>query len=112
MLPAKHRLTKDKEFERVFKHSQASSNKLMRVKALKNSLGVNRFGLIVGAKISKKATVRNRIKRVLREIIRAELSELKPGFDIVIYCLPSIQKAEFNEIKAGFKKLATKLNLY
>ena len=42
---------------------------LFILKVKSNNLGLNRFGVVASKKIDKRAVVRNRIKRMLREII-------------------------------------------
>ncbi len=41
------------------------------------------FGFIISTKISKKAVIRNRIKRIMSEVIRINLDKLKNGYDIL-----------------------------
>lgn len=43
-----------------------------------------RFGFVVSAKVDKRATVRNRIKRLLREAVQRMLPDLSQGIDCVI----------------------------
>lgn len=49
-----------------------------------NTAHVSRFAFIVGTNIDKRATARNRIKRLLRESIRNLLPKIKPGLDVII----------------------------
>ena len=59
----------------------STPNFILKVK--KNGLIVNRFGIVVSKKIDKRAVVRNRIKRMLREILVGLNSEMTPGHDIL-----------------------------
>ena len=45
---------------------------------------LSRFGLVVSTKVDKRAVIRNRIRRQVREIIRLKLAKIKPGFDVMI----------------------------
>ncbi len=112
MLAAKNRLTKDKEFDNVFKKGESNYNKLLGVKVVINNLSKNRFGIITGLKISKKATERNRVKRRVREVIGSELGNLKTGFDVIIISLPAIKDASYQEIEKSIIKHFKKLGLY
>ncbi len=49
-----------------------------------------RFGFVVSAKVDKRATARNRIKRLLREAVRSMLPELVRGVDCVIVARQSM----------------------
>jgi ribonuclease P protein component len=41
------------------------------------------FGFIISTKISKKAVVRNRIKRTMSEVVRKNIDNLKNGYDVL-----------------------------
>lgn len=49
-----------------------------------NGLGWNRLGLSISARNIKRATRRNRIKRLFREAYRRTKSKTKSGYDIFI----------------------------
>lgn len=50
------------------------------------------FGFIISTKISKKAVVRNIIKRTIAEAIRKNLDKVNKGLDVVFLIKPSILK--------------------
>lgn len=112
MLKQDNRLTKKKDFDQVFKSGKSSFNKLLGVKSLKNDLKINRFGIVVGSKVSKKAVERNKIKRRIRAIVKIEIDRVKPGQDIVIITLPEIREKNFSEIEGAVKNSLDKLKLY
>jgi ribonuclease P protein component len=109
MLPKISRLVKDKEFENVFKKGRSSYDKVIGTKMIKNELGINRFGIIISSKVSKKAIVRNKIKRQIRGIVKERINKLVPGHDLVFICLPGIVGRSFKEIENSidghFKRL-------
>lgn len=41
------------------------------------------FGFIISTKISKKAVIRNRIKRIMSEVVRKNLKNIKKGYDVL-----------------------------
>ena len=112
MLNKINRLTKKKEFESVYKKGRSSFDKIIGVKTISNNLNLNRFGIIVSIKISKQAVIRNKVKRRLREAVRLEINDLKPGNDIIIITLPSIKESEFTDISNSLKKHFYRLYLY
>jgi ribonuclease P protein component len=74
---------------------------------LGNNLEVSRIGIVVGNKISKKATVRNKLKRQLREIICPELGKIRSGYDLIISVLPAATDKTYQELeKAVFAGLS------
>ncbi len=54
----------------------------------------SRFGFIISTKISKKAVIRNRIKRIIADVIRRNLDKLKSGHDVLFLVKPQIVKLE------------------
>lgn len=111
MLPKQHRLIRDKDFQRVFKKGKSISNSenFLYVKFIENNLPVSRFGFVVSNKISNRASIRNRIKRILREAVKKKFLELKPGLDVVIIAQKGIEKKSFIDILSAvslvFKKV-------
>jgi ribonuclease P protein component len=109
MLEKKNRLSKNKEFDKVWQGGRSGFDGLLGVKIIPNNLNLNRFGILVGLKVSKKAVERNYLKRVLREAIRAHSTSLKKGFDIVIISLPASRGKKAQDLKksleGGFRKL-------
>jgi ribonuclease P protein component len=99
MLKKVNRLTKKKEFDAAWKKGCSSFDKIIGLKVLANDLKKNRFGVMVGLKVSKKAVERNKIKRRIREIIQTEIVNLKTGFDIVITVMPAARGLEFAELQ-------------
>lgn len=89
MLPKAHRLLSDKDFQATWKRGRSFYTKILGFKVLGNRLAVSRFGIVVGNKISKKSTDRNRLKRQLREILQAQIGKISPGYDLVITALPA-----------------------
>lgn len=61
-----------------------------------NDLPLSRCGFSVGKNIGK-AVTRNRIKRLLREIIR--ITPIKPGWDIVLIARSNSAVAHYAELK-------------
>lgn len=109
MLAKKNRLTKDKDFDNVFNNGQSSYDKLLGIKIISNNLAYNRFGVLVGNKVSQKAVERNKIKRQIREVIKLNLGKLKQGQDCVIVISKLTLGAEYldieNSLINNFKKL-------
>jgi len=109
MLPKENRLTKTKNFKRVWQKGKGLFKKELGVKWVKNDLDVSRFAIIVSLKISKKATQRNKVKRRLREIVWKNLNRIREGCDVIIITRPGILELDYwqiEEILMGiFKKL-------
>ena len=109
MLSLKNRLKKQKDFENVFKNGRGFKEGSLYLKIDKNNLQSSR-GFVVSKKFSKKAINRNRIKRILREVVKERIDAVKKGMDIVIVVSPEI-KADFQELKEITNKLFKKSGL-
>jgi ribonuclease P protein component len=105
MLPLKNRLKKKRDFETIFKKGQGFREGFLALKFIDNNSGQTRFGFIVSQKISKRAIVRNKVKRRFRQSVRKRLGEIKKGIDIVFIAIPGIEKKDFKEIEEVVEKL-------
>ena len=113
MLPKVNRLKKKNDFERVFKEGKRyilSSGELY-LKIIKNNLKNSRFGFVVSKKFSKKATIRNRIKRRLREVIKIGLPKVKKGIDGIIVVRRDLDAKNFRELEEKINKLFRKAGI-
>lgn len=111
MLPKQNRLTKNKEFENVFKNGGTFFTKILGIKYMENGFGLTRFGIIIGNKISKKAVARNKIKRRIREILRLNFDKIIEGYDIVILARTGIAEIEYDELEKNIEYALRKARL-
>jgi ribonuclease P protein component len=100
MLKKENRIGLNKEFDRAFKAGQSFYGKILGIKCVPNDRASNRFGILINTKVSKKAVIRNKIRRELREIIKKRLTSLKPGNDFVIIVFPLILDKNIQEIES------------
>jgi len=94
------------------RHLRKIAGELVFLKFRKNNLKNTRCGFVINLKTSKKSTIRNKIKRRLREIIRQNLINIKPGFDIVVIAKPEIVNKNYQEIKKEIESLFKKTKVY
>lgn len=111
MLPKKNRLKKKKDFERVFKEGRGFKEDFLFLKIAKNNLKNSRFGFVVSKNFSKKATLRNKIKRRLRAIIKVKLGKIKKGLDGVLVVYPGLETKDFWEIEETVTKILAKAKI-
>jgi len=110
MLSFRNRLKKQKDFEKIFKNGKSFKQGSLYLKINKNDLQSSRFGFIISKKFSKKAVERNRIKRILREIVKERIEEVVKGLDVAIIVNPET-KADFQELKKTIDILFKKSGL-
>ncbi len=109
MLPKANRLTKKNDFDLVFKNGKTIKGDFLIVKILKNQLEESRFGFVVSKKVSNKATVRNKVKRRLRDAVARELENIPKSMDVVMVTLKGLEKKDFLEIQEIIKGLIKKI---
>lgn len=112
MFSNQNRLRKKKDFERVMKDraSKSAAVSFLSARFLRNGLPHSRIGFVVSKKISKKAVIRNKVKRRLREISRDIVKELEKSFDIVVFTKPEIAQSDFKQIKDVLEILLKKIS--
>lgn len=113
MLAQVYRLTTDEDFARVAKEGLKLSFPFFSLGAFKRKDNETpRFGFVVSTKVSKKAVVRNKVKRALREAIRQNLSYLKGGYDIVFWVKSKAERAYTDQLMAEVKVALAKGQLF
>ena len=111
MFPKTNRITKKRDFEKIFKNSKSFKTDLCILKIAKNNLEINRFGFVVSLKVSKKAVVRNKIRRRFVEALKLFDKHNKKGFDFLVIALPGADKAEFSGVKESLNKVLGKAGI-
>lgn len=92
MLPRVFRLQKSKDIKTVIEKGARYRGRHLQLSALHTNGATSRFAFIVSNKISKKATVRNRAKRLMREATRSLLPQINSGYDIIVWASYGIEK--------------------
>ncbi|MGA1846114.1 ribonuclease P protein component [Deferribacter abyssi] len=102
------RLRKKKEFDNVFVNGQWIKGNLINVCY---ALSTNRkVGFIVSKKISKKAVIRNKVKRRLREIFRLNKYILPNKVHLVVIAKQGVEKVNFSELEYDVKQIFQKIH--
>jgi ribonuclease P protein component len=112
MLPKQNRLKKKNDFEKVFKKGKGFRQGFLFFKIAKNNLKESRFGFIVSKQVSKKAVIRNKIKRRLRKLVQLNLLKIKTGIDGVLIVKPGLETKNFLELENLLNKLFKKAKLF
>lgn len=111
MLKKKWRIRSNKDFRRIYRAGKAVPGKYLVVFKKENGIDYTRFGFSVSKKIGN-AVVRNRRKRLLREISRKHRIYIKKGFDIIVIARAVEDKSlSFRELEKDFLKLLKRSGL-
>ncbi|MBI4948406.1 ribonuclease P protein component [Candidatus Berkelbacteria bacterium] len=105
MLKAIYRLKKNAEFEAVYQNGVKSKFGPLLITVMPNDLENSRIGIVVSKKVSKLATRRNYLKR----LIRAYVGLPQQNFDVVISVLFDPQEKTSEQIRTNLSKWARSL---
>ena len=101
-------LTKPAQYALIYDKGSSWISSLLVMKALPNELSLSRYGLSVSKRVGK-AVTRNRIKRLLREILR--LTPLEPGWDIVFIVRPAAATVDYASLEKSVQSLLSRARL-
>lgn len=122
-LPQKHRLKNWRNFQTVYDQGRFYRGVNLTLKALDTSklkklvnprdlapvgdqdLVPTCLGISISKKVSKKAVVRNRIKRLIKASFRELLPLIKPGWQLIIMVRSSAIECEYEHFLRELKKL-------
>jgi len=102
------RLTKSEQFTSVYNEGITQVDRILVLKAKHNQLEFSRYGISVSKRVGG-AVVRNRIKRILREILR--LTPTCPGWDIVLIARSPSAGGDYQEINKSVVKLLSRAHI-
>ncbi len=97
-------------FRRLYHRGTSAGNRYLVIYCRRNGTDTTRLGFTVSTKLGH-AVVRNRMRRRLREIYRAQEGELRSGYDIVVVARSAAVEAEFALLQRSFRSLTEKLGL-
>lgn len=112
MLARINRLSKQKDFEAVFRNGSLQQNKYLTVRFAPNGSSVCRLAVVVSARVAKKAVARNKIRRQIIEILKRDLIKIKAGQNIILIVKNSIINLTFQEISQQARELFKRAKLY
>jgi ribonuclease P protein component len=87
------------EFKKIFKYGKRIEDKRFVIYFLKNDENISRFSIVVGRRIGK-AVIRNRIKRIIREIYRKNKRVFGKKMDWIFIAKGQWERIEYNYIES------------
>ena len=101
-------LTKRDQYALVYNKGSSWMSNVVVMKTLPNKLDLSRYGLSVSKRVGK-AVTRNRVKRLLREVLR--LTPIEPGWDIVFIARPRVASTNYAELEKSVVSLLSRARL-
>lgn len=111
-LPKANRLRNRRDFQAVYQRGIRRSSSNLVLRALLDPkpkedypISSTRFGISISQKVSKKAVVRNRIKRQIKSAIRELLPQIEGGWRIAIVVRASAIECKYEHFLRELKQL-------
>ena len=100
MLAREFRLRSAADIARAYKRgAYGGSGGALSVKAVRSGRGQSRLVVVVAKKVSKRAVIRNRIRRRIVESLRERWATVVPGYDIVLSVHTDISEMQASQIQ-------------
>lgn len=104
MSNTKYKIRKGWEYRFIYRNGRRKANRYFVLYYIKNDLGYSRFGISVNRKLGG-AVKRNRIKRIIREIVRLHEDVRGLGMNMIIVAREGMTGADFKEANEVFGHL-------
>ncbi|MGD1907206.1 MAG: ribonuclease P protein component [Leptolyngbyaceae cyanobacterium] len=114
-LPKRHRLTQNRDFVAVRRLGQQASSSCLivgiRPRTSEQVPLPCRFGITVSQKVSKRAVIRNRLKRRICGAIQSLLPRVGYSLDVVIVVRSPAVECDYEQLLQQLEKLLLKLEV-
>lgn len=116
-LPKANRLKNRREFQTLFREGNRLKSSHLTLRALRLQIpstetdaGAIRIGISISTKVSKRAVIRNRIKRQIRAAFRSLLPQITPGWNLVVVVQPQAvtSKCDYQQFLQELEQLLAK----
>ncbi len=103
-------LKKNHQFRKVYRHGKSVANHLVVLYVLKTNHQKRKVGYSVSKKIGN-AVIRNRVKRLFKEVYRHNNDKLITGIELVFIARKNVKDASYKQIEKSFNYLFKKSNI-
>jgi ribonuclease P protein component len=118
-LPKPHRLRRRQDFQKVYQYGKRHQQEHLTLRSLRHlpdstikNLPATQFGISVSKAVSKKAVIRNLLKRQVKAALRQMLPQITSGWLVVIGVRPSAQGCEYVEILRELEQLLASAGIF
>lgn len=102
-------IKKTQDFEYIMRNGRLLKNNYYIIYTAPKMSEYYRFGLSVGKKISNKAVIRNKLKRMLKSIIDNNKNIYQKDRDYIIIMKRSCLEANYQELENSFIEIMKKI---
>jgi ribonuclease P protein component len=102
------RITKPDQYTEIYNKGSSYVDYYLVLKLMPNQLKISRYGISVSKRIGN-AVVRNRVKRLLREILR--VTPLNPGWDIILIARSPASGADYHRMQQSVNILLSRAGI-
>ncbi|MDP5276079.1 ribonuclease P protein component [Chengkuizengella axinellae] len=106
----KFRLKKREDFNFIYRYGKSTANHQFVVYYKQNSIHHFRLGISVSKKTGN-AVVRNRMRRVIKEIARHHEDKIKGGYDLIIIVRKPAVIMDYHQIEKSILHVLRKASL-
>lgn len=99
MLPKIHRLHSDQEIKDLVRTGASFFLPEMLLKYKKNKENISKIAFVVSTKVDKRAVVRNKLARRLREILHSQIKDIRRGYSLLIIAKKKTLDLDFAQLK-------------
>ncbi len=103
-MPAYPTLRRRADFEAVTRSGSLSAGRLLVLRARRNDGPITRIGLATPSTLGG-AVERNRVRRRVRELVRARYGGMGAGWDLLVIAKPDARRATYAELGAALDTL-------
>jgi len=97
-------LKKNKEYRRIYNKGKSAADRFIVLYFLTNNTELCRFGFTVSKKVGN-AVVRNRIRRLFKEVCRLNIEKFPRGFDFILLARNSTAGCGYRQVEESLLKL-------
>ena len=109
-MQSRFRLTRSEDFKRVRQSGKSHAHPLVVLVAQPNQSQEIKVGVTAGKSVGT-AVVRNRTKRLLREVMRPLIPSLASGWDLILVARPKLAAASLTETREAVITLLQRAKL-
>lgn len=107
-----YRLKRRNDFRKVFRGGTSVANRQFVLYTFKRTDGeVSRVGISISRKVGK-AVVRNRIKRLIKEIVRKWMDQIHPQMDLILIARNPVVGLDYKEMESSLRHVMKRGNVF